>query len=224
MPFPTVVARSGGIQAANTSSHPFVLPSGGSDGDLWVVFWSNGNRFTAATLSASGWTRLGATGSMGLWVGVKGTADAAPVVSSSSVRSAHNSWVITDWDGDLSHLGIGFTAVGGSAGAPDPPVCTPPGGALDYLWLACGAETNASGVPTSAPANYSNFVPRTASTGSNSVGIGTAERNLNASSENPGAFSVGTNTNWGACTVAIPYGTATPPTTDDTDAFFPLLF
>jgi hypothetical protein len=123
--------------------------------------------------------------------------------------------VITNWDGDIANLGIGLTAIGSSAGVPDPPVCTPPGGAKDYLWIACGVELNGSNVPTGAPTNYSNFLSRITSTGTNTVGIGSAERSLNASSENPGTVPIsGGGTNWGAATLAIPYGVSAPPAAD----------
>jgi len=75
---------------------------------------------------------------------------------------------------------------------PNPPNHTPSGGADDYLWIAVRHGGSAATV-SAAPTNYTDL--RTAFTGANSNNVAIAERELNASSEDPGAFTIVSSTN-----------------------------
>jgi hypothetical protein len=82
---------------------------------------------------------------------------------------------------------------------PNPPNHTPAGGADDYLWIAV---RHGSAIATSAaPTNYEDL--RSVSTASNANNVSIAERELNAASEDPGAFTVSVSSQNIVRTVAI---------------------
>lgn len=103
----------------------------------------------------------------------------------------------------------------GTGANPDPPNNTPTGGAKDYLWIAwCGADGEMA--DATAPTNYNNsFDARNSGTGgaaASNCRIAAGTRQLNASAENPGTFTLGAaNSGWTALSVAVhPPGVTTP--------------
>jgi hypothetical protein len=93
----------------------------------------------------------------------------------------------------------------GDATAADPPSLTPSWGADNTLWSAVAGHAAASAAAfTAAPANYTGFLNSGASSGGSAVSVATATRQLNATSENPGAFTAGgSNRFWAAATIAV---------------------
>lgn len=86
-----------------------------------------------------------------------------------------------------------FAGLGASAsqlGSCNPTVFNP-GVAEDYMWLITGTHDGVT-LPSGAPTNYTNFTTQ-ARGGTGGVGSFCATRNLNASSEDPGAFSGATS-------------------------------
>lgn len=119
---------------------------------------------------------------------------------------------IPDWHGTT--VPESDTSSGDSSAA-DPPNLTPSWGAETTMWLAIAGHAAATTSAWSAgPSNYSGFQVDGASSGGGAVSIASAYRELNASSEDPGAFTVdGSNRFWAAATVAIrPAGGAAPNT------------
>lgn len=96
----------------------------------------------------------------------------------------------------------------GSSGSINPDSFSPSGGAQDYLWLPVGCllKSHASAI-TAAPSGYSNFTSKI--DGSNTT-VATAEKLLNAATEDPGIFTNQSQV-WIGVTIAIPPGAATPP-------------
>lgn len=86
---------------------------------------------------------------------------------------------------------------------PDPPSLTPTGGAKDYLWIAIANTNNGSRTVTIAPSSYGNLNAFDSASAGAGVAIGTAERQLNAASEDPGTFTVSTTSEVGSLVVAI---------------------
>lgn len=82
---------------------------------------------------------------------------------------------------------------------PNPPSLTPPGGALDYLWITYAASSTNSSI-SSYPTNYSTGHSSNAISGGSCA---SAIRTLNASSEDPGTFTFSVSGNTGALTLAI---------------------
>lgn len=93
------------------------------------------------------------------------------------------------------------TLATGSSTAPNPPSLTSGFGSVDTLWLAIAGDMGGS-LPSAIPANYSS-VGTSTGTGPNPESyLAVASRNLNASSEDPGTFTI-SSAQWGANTVAI---------------------
>jgi hypothetical protein len=105
---------------------------------------------------------------------------------------------------EASAYSIGTTTSG------DPPIVTPTGGAKDYLWIAlCGYD----GEPTSTASPPGSYVYSNNESNSGTGGavatnsnLAYAMRQLNAASEDPGAFSIAVGTpatGWTAFTLAV---------------------
>ena len=225
MAFPTVAGRASSTEGLNVDSHDVSLPGSISAGDLLLVFFVCDG--TSEDPSATGWTRFklftsadeGISDTFSLaafWREADGTEGAtATFTTSSNERSSHTAYRITgaeDPDTQAPEVSAGAS---NSTGDADPDSLTPTGGAADFLWLAVGGNGFEGNAYTGAPTNYSNLQAEdsgTAGAGSSHANIGTAERTLNASSEDPGAFASG-NTDWLAFTVAVhPTSGGTPAT------------
>lgn len=195
MAFPTVqsliVANSG------TTGTTFVasLPSGLVNGDLCIIFICSDNRATG--FSATGWTQRpttldqSGTAQKGgiLYRYCNGTEGTTVTVSlgASSAIGALSTRITNALNGQIPE-NASTTAVGGGP-AVDPPSLSPSWGAADNLWFAVGM-TQTSEYATAAPTNYTGLT--NSSTAATSAVIA-AYRQLNASSENPGAFTTNKN-------------------------------
>lgn len=114
-------------------------------------------------------------------------------------------WQVIRVTGAHASTASEVASTSGDATAANPPSLTPTGGALDYLWLVVAGHAAISAAAfTAAPTNYSGFLNSGASSGGAAVSVATASRQLNASSEDPGAFTAGgSNRFWSAATIAI---------------------
>lgn len=215
MAFPAVQARNTSSVGSAGTSHTVSLPAGITSGDLLMVAFSyavTGNTITWP----GGWTEFGWSpveqtggGTNGLACAFRqadGTEGATISVGTSvSTRSAHVSYRISGHENPATELPQGASALAQNSSG-DPPSLTPTGGAKDYLWLAVSAGSEDT-VETAAPASYTDL-QAIAGTGGGGAGtkcvIATAERQLNAASENPGAFSgASASSDWAAATIAI---------------------
>ena len=125
---------------------------------------------------------------------------------------------------------ISATVVGTTT-TPDPASLTPDGGAKDFLWLWLGGwEGEQTSPPASSPTNYA--TPLGASTGAGGAvatncRVGSAQRNLNASVENPGSWTISASDDWSAWTMAVPpigpVVVTVPVATTITTRFVPVL-
>ncbi|RJP54311.1 MAG: hypothetical protein C4583_03030 [Anaerolineaceae bacterium] len=87
----------------------------------------------------------------------------------------------------------------------DPPSLTPSWGALDTLWLAIISYRSALVTVSAFPANHPNSQAQYQHSGGTGTdgGIAIAARNLNATSNDPDAYTVSATSNGRARTVAI---------------------
>jgi hypothetical protein len=197
--FPIVQSRATGGQDSDSTSHVVTMPSGITAGDLLVaVIGFDG---TPTVSDGSGlWTVLaqsaasGAQGAAILYKFATG-GDSLTATTSASEQSSH---VVLRISGALS---VTSSSAATNAGAtnPNPNSHTPAGGAADFLWVAI-ATTDGTVVPSAAMANYTNLTTRAG--GASGCGAATAERSLNAATENPAAFAA-TTTAWTAYTIAV---------------------
>lgn len=202
MAFPVVQGRQTGSTTTNAGTHTITFPAGIVTGELLLAFVASDGAPILGN-SEGRWTKIGgqqgntgvvngavfakeATGVDGLTVTTPGTTEMI-------------SWVTMRISG---HGGIPTaTAANGSSTNSNPPAHTPPWGAQDYLWIA--ARMGDAQVPaTAAPASYTTL---TGVTHSNTAGacVHTAERQLNATSQDPGTFTSAAE-QWAAFTVAVP--------------------
>ncbi|GIH22994.1 hypothetical protein Aph01nite_13040 [Acrocarpospora phusangensis] len=135
---------------------------------------------------------------------------------------------ITSWFGDFS--GIALTPTVFTSGNPNPPLITPPWGAIPTLYLACGGmslpSTNVTPTQSGIPSNYGDNVftvgPAQANGGGNDRPWLTVSRRVaELTTENPGTYALNTGaTSNGtmAWTIAIRGTTAPVPVTGDTPA------
>lgn len=228
MAFPAVQATNTSTETDTaTTSHTVNLPGSISSGDLLIIWFGiafpDGQTITwpgGYTQFASGIETGG--GDAAVYVAYRqadGTEGSTiTVTSSAGTRSAHVSYRITGHENPSTQApeGAGANATNSQT---DTPNLTPTGGAKDYLWFS-GAGRTADDVSTlSAPTNYGNIVEVAASPGAAGVLTHTARRTLNASSENPGAWSGGDATaEWGGVTAAIHPASGT--TTTDNQAIY----
>lgn len=100
---------------------------------------------------------------------------------------------------------VGTEVVNTGTSSPDPPNFTPTGGSKKWLWLAHFGGRDDDALVTAFPANYTHHTiqGRTGNGINASMTAGCAFRQLEAASENPGAFTLDDPEYIGAVTIAI---------------------
>lgn len=171
---------------ASSTSHAMNLPGSiVANNGLIALVWG----LNTQAISISGWTQLGQaslpTNSRRFAVFVK-KASGSEGSTQTVTTAAANQIValvtkIDNWYEDLAGIEINFASV--TTNTPNSGNLTPSWGALDTLWITGfgGSVTNAF---SAAPTNYSDY-----SSDQSSYVCHGAFRELNASSENPGAFT-----------------------------------
>ena len=218
MAFPVVETTNTSAETTIVATHNISLPAGIVSGNLLIA--TLGYAVTGNTITwPAGWTAFAAientTGSTeGISVAYRqadGTEGATvDVTSSVATRSTHTAYRISGAENPATQAPQAATASTTNL-PPDPPNLTPTGGAKDYLWLAIGASAQGGTYP-SFSTNYINGIQiNTGGTGAGDSISGSCERQLNAASENPGAFGANSATAESvAVTVAIHPAAAAP--------------
>jgi len=201
--FPQIAATATTSSAVSTS-HNINLPSGIQAGDLLLVGLTNKDSAGAPTFPA-GWTQVwslandpGAANRC-LHVGYYRIADGSEgatitVTFGGSVAVGAWAYRIT---GAHPAIPEGATARNGTANDnPNPPPLNPAGWDIDdTLWIASFGEPGNRTV-SAFPANYT-------LSQIDGDGIAVAARALAAASDDPGAFTISSNTFWVAATAAV---------------------
>ena len=201
MTFPTIAATNTSTDASGDANIVVNLPASIASGDLLVIFVRSVAGAGHNLTTPSGWTQLfhvggGTAAVFAAYYKVASGSEGSTVTVTADqniINSAHNSYRITVYNGTPEAA----TATGSST-TPDPPSLSPSWGADDTKWIAatgCGNATADLGAPT----NYGGLLEALDSV----FECGSANRDLNAASEDPGTFSNATNTSWVAATVAI---------------------
>ena len=207
-PTPVVQGTNTSIQNTSSGSHPVSLPAGIVSGELLIVIF--GIALDRVITFPAGWTQLIERTSIAqvkqtIYFRVAdGTEGASITVTVSTVpslvRSSHNSYRISGAEDPGTQAPQANGADSGAAlqNNPNPPNLIPDGGAKNYLWLA--TQNNGDNTSINAfPANYTNGLNARASNNSTA----SARRALNASSEDPGTYTLASSEQWVAFTVAI---------------------
>jgi len=216
MAFPTASAATATTFASSVTSMAVSLPASIASGDLLIAHV--GVRNAGTWTLPSGWVALteqaggGAVGEMGVWYKIATGSEGASATwtTNTATTAAWQVRKITGWHGTTPPE---LTATSGDAVAVNPPSRTASWGAADTLWLAVvGSSANTMSF-TAAPTNYTSLTTTTASTGGGASNAGSAVRQLNAASEDPGTFTTSTNRWWAAATIAVRPSAGAPATT-----------
>lgn len=203
MAFPSVAAtNSGRTTTTNTTSHAITLPSGIVAGNLLLVVFSvDGNPTCSANTAASGtnWTKLGQSSNGSIVTGaifwkIADGGDALTIDTSATEQSSHTSYRIT------GGYFVDGTAANGSSTNSDPPNHTPSDSTQDYLWIETRSG-DSTVVATAANGSFTNLLTLAAA-GTGGASSNSAERQLNASSHDPAAFTSASE-QWVSYTLAV---------------------
>ena len=154
------------------------------------------------------------------WRKADGAEGATITLSSGNGKFAAIAWNIAGAaDPTVTPPQLSGTLGTGTSTAPDPPSCTPTGGAKDYLWLWTGGwEGEQTSPPASNPTNYTLNViganSGTAGAVTTNCRVAGAGRQLNAASEDPGSWTISASDNWMAIAVVVHPAAAVNPQGD----------
>lgn len=193
----------------NRTSHTVALPTGIAASQRLIAIFAT--RSSGDTSWPVGWTEIldanvGAdTAMVAAYRDCDGTEGASITVTTGASRAC--AWQV--WRLSAGNFIAGVapevgTLAGSNDANPNPPSLSPSWGAQNTLWIAATTVKDVASPPTVSgyPTNYS--TNQTAVGGvANNFGVGAAARILNASSEDPGTFTLSGAEKWCANTIAI---------------------
>ena len=214
MAFPVVEATA--TDSFKSKTPNVNLPTGITSGDLLVMFIGGRDDVGTGGIGwPAGWTELMDdldTGNPRAAVAYRiadGTEGSSIGITMSSDRDLVSyCYRISGTSGNAPEIADAT----GTSSSPNPPNLTPTWGSKDTLWLVYGSCDDGRAF-TAAPTNYTDFTAQDRSQAS----TGTARRELAATSENPGSFTIDQSEPWQAVTVAVEPaggGTDTPVNMD----------
>lgn len=200
MAFPSIINSANSNTTASSASLVLTMPASIVSGRLLLAFAA-----ATKTTTMTGWTSIGATtpgglsATMSVFGKIAAGSDTGTVTPSTNSNIAATVYQIDSWSGTIAD--IGYAGTSSASGSYDPPNLTMLSSS-DFLWFSTGAYPGATAA-SAAPTNYTSLVTSNAtSSGSTVLTLGSANRQLTATSENPGTFT-GAATNWVAATVAV---------------------
>lgn len=211
MTFPTVVARTSSEQATNADSITVGLGSP-SAGELIVAIVSA----DATGLSPFWYVEQSVSGKKWWTAAVVGSNSTVVGIVAIKVAEGGDALKILFGDGSLEQASAitfrisghgSYASVASSTGNStngDPPNVSISGSAQDCLFITALC-TDAQVVASSAPASYGNLTTK-AATNATGASVSVSDRNLNATSDNPGAYTNAAE-QWVAFSIAIPENT-----------------
>jgi len=203
MTFPTVKWRDSSQQATDATSHTVSMDTGSiASGDLIIVHFCLDDAVGDRTLTwptSPAWTqlRIADGGSQSVneirYRVCDGTeAGSITVTSNQAEESVHRVWCITTGTYNGNPEAAAFTVSSGTT-THTVPALSPSWGSDDTLWLAVSGAGSAA-TYNAYPTNYSTQQFTQSSGGSGGVADASAERELNASSEDPDNFTTSGST------------------------------
>jgi hypothetical protein len=211
--FPQVASITTSISSTDTKTHNVSMSATVAAGDLLLVLFTNDDSATVTT--PSGWTalfsqveannRVRASAYAKVAGGTEGGTTVDFQTSNIEQAAAQVYRILAaDWCGSSVNDGV---AVGAGSQAtsqyPDPPAVTPAWGADNTLWITYIGYSSTASV-SNYSANYGNGTWTQSSTGNTaSAEVASARRELNASSEDPGTYTLSANSASAGNTIAI---------------------
>ncbi len=196
--FPRIVARADGRDTTSTTSRPAVMPAGITASNRLLLFVaSDGN----PTVTVSGWTLVnetsnGTNSTLSIFEKTAAGSDTATVVTSVAEMCAYEVIEMTGAVGAIE-----ATATTATSTHANSPSHSPSGGSAKTLWFSVVAGGNGLNLG-GGPASYHSVksVPSFNTTGSELL---SAERFLEAASEDPGAWVTNVSSAWVATTLSV---------------------
>jgi hypothetical protein len=219
--FPSVAGTAATNGTTATAAPVVSLPSGIVAGDLLLVLFRCSS--AGAIGWPAGWTELfddasdaSANQTALAYRRADGTEGATVTLSCTSSKFAAVAFRVTGAEDPAVQPPQFAALTTGTSTAPNPGALTPTGGAKDYLWLALGGwEGEQTSPPATFPANYTlgqvGANSGTAGVVTTNVRVAGAGRQLNAASEDPGAWTISVSDDWTATTVAVHPAPPPPP-------------
>lgn len=195
--------------ASSVTSMAVTMPATINSGDRLIAVVEVRNTGTWSTIP-TGWSQLkqqlggGSVGQLTVFEKIADGTEAGTTPTWVASAATTAIWQVIRITGAHASAASEVTSVGGDATTANPPSLTPSWGADDTLWIAIAGAT-ATTVPTftAAPTNYTGFQNNNASSGGAAVDVASATRQLNATSEDPGTFTVASNRFWTAATIGV---------------------
>jgi hypothetical protein len=218
LPITDAVAPATPTESALNGSTNVLMPATIVAGDLLVAIVVRDDPNSTAFSTPAGWTLLGSsagsspTPGVGVWYKTAdGTEDGTNVSFGANTGAAHVYRILAaNWSG----VPTISTVATGSGTTADPTSVTAPAGR--FLAIAIAGVDQDSTVPTAAPSGYSGFTSHISGAGALGASIGTAYLIDSGASENPNAFTNGSNA-WAAYVIAIAASNAVTEDTYVTD-------
>lgn len=210
--YATVEATNTSQENNATTSHTCNLPASIASGELLLLFFCHNND-TSSVTTPSGWsvliaeTEATSDSNLSVFYKIATGSEGATVtvtVGSPGANSAHNSYRISGWM--AAEAAASFVNTGGDT-TPDPPSLTPSWGIDKTLWIAlCGSNRDGATHTISAyPSSYTDGISAQGQipTLNTSVRMSSARRENRVATEDPGTFTLGTNSGTKSMTIAI---------------------
>lgn len=215
MAFPTRESVTATQFSTASTTHNVSMPGTVSSGDLLFIIFSIEGDTTFTT--PSGWTSEyvtdvnsggGVTQGRGALYsrvadGTEGSTT-VNVATGSAAEACAQTYRLSSWFGSAAGIEAATPVTTTTTNSPNPPSFSPSWGAEDTMWIPVVHSADDDEDATSAPTNYINLVSTISGAGTNNgCGIGSATRNLNASSEDPGTFSLTASEAVATSTIAV---------------------
>lgn len=205
-PFPQLSSTSTTFDS-DTTTHNVNIPALEAGEGVVVALEANGAG--GITTPGGGWERFDNHGSNnGGLFRYKATSDEVATTvnfaTTNAVTAVARVIKVSLWSGNLAEMEASAVENVGSGTAPNPPSVTASWGSDRNTFIAIGQASDDDIAFTAAPANYTDLVSAVSGGGTNNgCSVGSAHRNLENASDDPGTFTLASSENWGANTVVI---------------------
>ncbi len=213
MAFPVVESITETIPGESSDFLEVSMPATVNAGDLLIMFFAN-NLSHVITTTPSGWTFLddglanGDRDRISVYVkdadGTEGGTTVTVSIAPEDESLCAQVYRVTGWNGTVPDDVELSSFNTGSSANPDPPSLSPAWGVEDTLWIVLTNWHDLARSITAYPASYGTGTSTTEGGDDGGAGIGSAQRELNTASEDPGTFTLSGGTpDWATAVLAV---------------------
>lgn len=211
MSFPSASAPVATLFASSITSMAVTMPTTVSVGDR-LLAWTSVRYSSAWSTIPTGWSQIiaqvggSSVGKTTFFEKIADGTEAGTTPTWVSATSTSSVWQCMRVTGAHASTASQASSTSGDyTTSPASPLLTPSWGASNTLWIEVAGDSASSVLVTASSTGYSGYQLNTASSGGAQVSIASAYRQLNASSENPAAWTAPANVRyWAALTIAVP--------------------